>query len=74
MAGGGLRPESGKLAHRRQELDGEGARGGHGLPRGGLGAAKGDRRRAVRGGRGPAAVVAARGGAPAMEGEQGRAG
>ena len=59
MAGGGLRPESGELAHRRQELGGEGARGGHGLPRGGLGAAKSDRRRAVRCGSGPAAMAAA---------------
>ena len=41
---------------------------------GGPGAAGGGRRRAVRGGRGPAAVVAAHGGAPAMEDERGQAG
>ena len=52
MAGGSLRPKSGELARRRQELGGGGARGGHGLPRGGLGAAGGDRRHAVPGGRG----------------------
>jgi len=51
--------DSGDGAHRRRGERGGGARGGHGLPRGGLGAAGGDWRRAVRGGRGPAAVAAA---------------
>ena len=40
---------SGVLAHRRRELGGGGARGGHGLPWGGLSAAEGGRRRAVHG-------------------------
>ena len=65
---------SGELAHRRRELGGGGARGGHGLPRAGLGAAGGDRRHAVPGGCGPAAMVGAHGGAPAMESERGQTG
>jgi len=40
---------SGELAHRRRELGGGGARGGHGLPWGGLSAAEGGRKRAVHG-------------------------
>jgi len=38
---------SGELAHRRRELGGGGARGGHGLPWGDLSAAEGGRRRAA---------------------------
>ena len=67
-------PNSGDGAHRRRGESGGGARGGHGLPQGGLGVAGGDRRRAVRGGHGPAAVVGAHGGAPAMESERGQIG
>ena len=42
-------PDSGDGAHRRRGERGGGARGGHGLPWGGLGATRGDRRRAVHG-------------------------
>src|SRR6185369_15200516 len=55
---------SGELAHRRRELGGGGARGGHGLPWGGLSAAEGGQRRAVHGSSAQRRSATACGGAP----------